>query len=317
MHQRVFGACLLLLVQYAAASLAAQETPSSSPPPGESYRVYRPDGKIHGALVLLPGFGGDPNSFDPASASTPSSLPARLTAHGILTVVTVPRSETLYETETPLRELDALLARILQQYEVPRDRVSIGGFSAGGNGAVRYAQFCAQQKCQAVPAIAAVFAVDPPLDLERLYRTSELSVQRNAPRSNIAEEDMILQTLRRALGGTPDEVPGAYRFHSAVLASAPDGGNALLLGRTPIRLYTEPDVHWWMDERNLDYHAMNAVDHAALINLLRVAGNDRAELITTTGKGYRPGGRRHPHSWSIVDEAQLERWLLTTLSPAV
>jgi hypothetical protein len=62
---------------------------------------------------------------------------------------------------------------------------------------------------------------------------------------------------------------------------------------------------------------MNAVDHAALINLLRVAGNDRAELITTTGRGYRPGGRRHPHSWSIVDEAQLERWLLTTLSPAV
>ena len=58
------------------------------------------------------------------------------------------------------------------------------------------------------------------------------------------------------------------------------------------------------------------MDHAALINLLRVAGNARAELITTTGKGYRPDGRRHPHSWSIVDELDLVRWLLLALSPA-
>jgi surfactin synthase thioesterase subunit len=317
MHQRLFGVATLLLGLLAGASLSARETPAASTPHGDSFRVYGSGGEVQGALVLLPGYGGDPDSFDPSSAFTPSSLPARLAKHGILTVVLVPASETLYETDAALHALDALLARVVQQYEVPRERVAIGGFSAGGTGAVRYAQRCAQQKCQAVPHIAAVFAVDPPLDFERLYRTSELIVQRNAPRSNIAEEGMILQTLRHAFGGTPDEARDSYRLHSAVLASAPDGGNALLLDRTPIRLYTEPDVHWWMDERNLDYHAMNVVDHAALINLLRVAGNIRAELITTTGKGYRPDGRRHPHSWSIVDEAELERWLLIALYPAI
>lgn len=71
-----------------------------------------------------------------------------------------------------------------------------------------------------------------------------------------------------------------------------------------------------MEQRNLDFFGMNSVDHAALINLLRVAGNDRAELITTTGKGFRPSGRRHPHSWSIVDEPELARWLLAALATA-
>jgi len=313
MHQRLLGVCTLLLLLLAGAPLGAQETLAVATP----YRIYLPSGEVQGALVLLPGYGGDADSFDPSSSFTPSSLPGRLAAHGILTVVAVPGSETLYETEAVLHALDTLLTQVVQRYDVPRERVAIGGFSAGGIGAVRYAQFCAQQKCQAIPRVAAVFAVDSPLDLERLYRTSEVIVQRNAPRSNIAEDSMILHTLRDALGGTPDDARASYRLHSAMLASAPDGGNALLLARTPIRLYTEPDVHWWMEERNLDYHAMNAVDHAALINLLRVAGNDRAELITTTGKGYRPNGRRHPHSWSIVDEAELERWLLIALFPAV
>lgn len=313
-HHRFRSVCVSLALFLAGTPLPAQEVPARPAAPREHYRVYAPRGEIAGALVLLPGYGGDRDSYDPASPFTPSTLPALLAEQGVLTMVAVPVRETLYESEEVLRALDALLSELVQQYGIPRERVAIGGFSAGGTGAVRYAQFCAQQKCRAVPSIAAVFAVDSPLDFERLYRTSEVIVQRDAPRSNIAEESMILTTLQQALGGTPDEAGDAYRLHSAVVASDPDGGNAQLLRHTPVRLYVEPDVHWWMEERNLDYHGMNAVDHAALINLLRVGGNHRAELITTTGRGYRPDGRRHPHSWSIVDEPDLASWLLVALS---
>ena len=34
------------------------------------------------------------------------------------------------------------------------------------------------------------------------------------------------------------------------------------------------------------------------------------ELITTSGQGHHPDGRRHPHSWSIVDNGELVEWLL-------
>ncbi|MBA3578374.1 MAG: alpha/beta hydrolase [Gemmatimonadaceae bacterium] len=316
MHYRLCGIRAALVLFFSSTPLLAQTAPAAAPSPREQYRVYAPKGEVKGALVLLPGYGGDRDSFDPASMVTPSTLPARLAKHGILTLIAVPVRETQFESEAVLRTLDSMLTSVVRQYGIPRARVAIGGFSAGGTGAVRYAQFCAQRKCRAVPQLAAVFAVDPPLDFERLYRTSEVIVKRNAPRSNIEEESRLLQTMQHAFGGPPDEAREAYRLHSAVLASAPDGGNARLLRHTPIRLYTEPDVHWWMEERNLDYHGMNSVDHAALINLLRVAGNTGAELITTSGKGLRPDGRRHPHSWSIVDEPELVRWLLVALLPA-
>lgn len=279
---------------------------------GNSYRVHEPAGRPRGLLVLLPGYGSDVNGFT-SSSYTPSTLPARMAAHDVLTIVAVPQAETLYESDPPLRLLDSIIAEVLQRYRIPGGRVVIGGFSAGGTGAVRYAQYCALGSCAAAPSVAGVFGVDPPLDFERLYRGEEVSLRRGAPRSNRAEAQMIIETLRRALGGSPDQAPDAYRRYSPLLASAPDGGNATLLARTPIRLYVEPDVQWWIENRNLDYGGMNAVDHAALINLLRVAGNPRAELVTTTGKGVRPNGPRHPHSWSIVDESELAEWIARLL----
>jgi hypothetical protein len=78
----------------------------------------------------------------------------------------------------------------------------------------------------------------------------------------------------------------------------------------PIRLYTEPDVLWWLND-GLDYWGMNAFDFAALTNELRRLGNKKITLITTTNKGYRkPDNKRHPHSWSIAEPNDLVNWLL-------
>jgi hypothetical protein len=50
-----------------------------------------------------------------------------------------------------------------------------------------------------------------------------------------------------------------------------------------------------------------------LINILRLLGNQDAELITTSGAGHRPDGSHNPHSWSIVDERDLTQWLTDRL----
>jgi hypothetical protein len=308
---------LPLLAALAAAPLAGQPTEVVRRDPADSvgnrYRIHAPAGPPRALLVLLPGYGGSVDSFEPGSGYTPSTLPARLGGEGVLTLVAVPHPETLYETDRMLARLDSMVAEVVQRYRIPRARVAVGGFSAGGTGAVRYAQHCARRRCRAVPKVAAVFAVDAPLDFERMARHAELATRRQAPRTNVAEERMVLSALRRALGGGPGQARNAYRRSSPLLATEPDGGNARLLSATALRLYTEPDVQWWMEERNLDYYGMNAVDHAAMINLLRIAGNPRAELVATTGRGRRPDGRRHPHSWSIVDEEELARWLVGML----
>lgn len=85
---------------------------------------------------------------------------------------------------------------------------------------------------------------------------------------------------------------------------------------TPIMLFSEPDIQWWLTQRGYDYSYINIIDQAAMINELQKLGNGNAVLVTTTNKGFRkPGNIRHPHSWNIADPEQLIGWLTRKKSP--
>jgi hypothetical protein len=232
-------------------------------------------------------------------------------------VVSMPPNLAGYIDDEPVVALHAIIASVVARYNVPDHRIAIGGLSSGGSGAVRYAEYCAQGKCSPRSVPVAVAAVDAPLDYERFWNSQELAVRRGFPKTPLGESRAILNAMREKLGGSPTEARETYKRFSALLVTEPDGGNAKLLRQIPIRLYSEPDFAWYIDNFNVDGYTMNILDQTAMVLQLRVLGNDRAELITTTGKGFRANGQRNPHSWSIVDEADLAAWLLRQMGVAV
>lgn len=280
------------------------EAPENSP---YQYRywLYRPSRPAQAMVVYLPHYGGTIDDWES------SILPQRLSESGIASVVGLPVPEgTGYLTESALLALHAMLASAVQQAQILPTRLVLGGFSAGGVGAIRYTQATMQGSLPEAFRPLAVFAVDPPLDLRRWYRGMELIIQRNQPSPMLNEAHAILWVLKNTLGGSPDEVPEAYHAISPVVAFAEQGGNLKYLRDIPLRLYTEPDMHFWL-ESALDLYSLNALDAVFAINELKVMGNKDAELILTSGKGFRPdlGGIRMPHAWSIVDEPDLARWI--------
>jgi hypothetical protein len=81
--------------------------------------------------------------------------------------------------------------------------------------------------------------------------------------------------------------------------------------RVPLRLYSEPDIQWWLSQRRADLTSMNVTMCSAMINELNRLGNRHATLVVTQDKGYRkPTNQRHPHAWSIADSGELVEWLL-------
>jgi hypothetical protein len=124
------------------------------------------------------------------------------------------------------------------------------------------------------------------------------------------ENNYMLKRFEKEFGGTPANVLANYHKLSPYSFSDTTQQTIKPLVNLPIRLYTEPDVLWWLND-GLDYSGMNAFDFAALTNELRRLGNKRITLITTANKGYRkPDNKRHPHSWSIAEPADLVKWLL-------
>lgn len=268
------------------------------------YRLYKPTDPPRGLVVMLPYYGSDANEFSSAS------LPGLLAKKHIATMVV---SASGYLVDDDVTTLKALIDEVIQKLNIPAGSLAIGGISAGGTGAIRYSEYCISAPCEARFRPSAIFSVDAPLDFESWWNRLTLNLRRGDPKSGLGESEAILDALRSALGGSPTQVPQAYRLRSPFLASEMNGGNAHFLKDVPIRLYTEPDIVWMIESLGLDYYTINAVDQAALVLQLRALGNTKATLITTTGKGYRPPGTRNTHSWSIVDEPELADWIAKTL----
>jgi len=306
------GASVVVL----AAALPAQGAPPAArAASGWSYEIANRVPAPRAVLVLMPGFGGAFSEFSEAgsTAAHRSVLADSLAARGIALVLAAPPAGVLFGDDTHLQQLEATIRETVGKLGADALPLAIGGFSAGGTDAVLFAERCAAGRCTMPHTVRAVFAVDAPLDWFRLWENASMVVEHRPPGANVEEAQRILVALEARLGAQPSPASSRYLESSPLAATARGGGNARSLAGVAVRAYTEPDIQWWIEQRGLDYYGMNAVDAASLIRHLKLLGNTRAELVVTTGRGYRANGLRHPHSWSIVDQVDLASWLAREL----
>lgn len=206
--------------------------------------------------------------------------------------------------------LDVIFRQVVDAHKVSRDHFVIGGFSGGGMLALTYAEKANREPGATFLKPRAVFGIDPPLDYAHLWKHCEKDVERAVSKAAVEEGKWIMDMYTQEFGGPPGQFRENYLKYSIFTYDDKDGGNAKYLVNTPVLLYTEPDVQWQMEHRQRDYYDLNCVDIAAMINFLRIKGNSNARLVTTQGKGKRPDGSRHPHSWSIMDPGDCIEWIM-------
>ncbi len=254
-----------------------------------------------GYLFLIPGFGESANEV-----MRQTDLPKQLALNGILTIIPTLQDGVLSFTIDSLSQntFSKIVKDVIDKYKLAGQRFFIGGFSIGGSCAVKYAETA---KIKPV----AIFAIDPPLDFERFYNSAKRNV-RLAKQGNLNQESVyMINLLEQQMKGTTQTALANYTKVSPYSFSDTSQAAIKNLVTTPIRIYSEPDINWWLNERGTDVTGMNVTDCSAMINELNKLGNANATLIITQNKGVRkPDNRRHPHSWSIVDNGELIKWLL-------
>ena len=227
----------------------------------------------------------------------------------IFFVTTDNPAEFLFE-ESKMKELEGYIYEAISKYNIPGDNMLYCGMSLAGTRALKLAAFSqtTQSNYKLIPKAIAI--CDAPLDMVRNYHECKKASDLNLNPVGASESEWVASYIKSNLNGTPEEALSAYINYSPFCYAAENGGNAKAFKNIYLRCYTEPDVNWWIENRGRDYYGMNAIDLAALVNQLKILGSKKAELITTTGKGSREDGTRHPHSWSIVDEKELIAWFI-------
>lgn len=242
-----------------------------------------------------------------------SDIPKTAVKNGVLVIMPTFKTGPLSFGIDSLTQadLDELITKIQNKYKLSDAKFYIGGFSIGGSCAVKYGERANTNPKLRKPD--AIFAVDPLLDFERCYNSlkREIRLTTDSLQYHNKESISLMKRMEKEIGGTPIKVLSNYYFLSPYSVSDTTQQAVKKLRTTPIRLITEPDIQWQLNERDCDYYSMNSLDCAAFINELQQMGNKNAILVTTTNKGIRkPINRRNPHSWSIADPIETVQWLL-------
>jgi pimeloyl-ACP methyl ester carboxylesterase len=270
------------------------------------YLALLPEKTPKGLLVILPGFG----TATPSEILSETKIPDVACQNGYIVVIPVLLDYKLIDKKNIFQErLESLIPDLLKKYKIQPGKFILGGHSIGGTQALFYTEKAIQETDKKIIKPSLVFGVDPPLDFKRLYNSMQRSMDIDPVQAKGGEAEMFTERMRKLYDGSPKDRPQAYARASAFSHDEKDGGNAKYLKTTPLRLYCDPDLNWYIHNRNTPVAYLNLSDLTACIVQLKILGNTKAELITCLGKGFHPDGTRHPHAFSMVDANELVQWI--------
>lgn len=262
---------------------------------------------IKSFMVLLDGFGNSPKGV-----LSQTDVPKIASKNGILTIIPLLKTGTTYwgSDNASQQSLKEIINLVVSKYQLKDKDFYIGGFGIGGTCAVKYSELAVQENYEIKPK--ATFAINPILDWERYYNGAKRVIRLSDTTKVNDEVFYMLSRIEKEMGGKPETALENYHLQSPYSFSDTTQKAIKNIIKIPIMIISEPDIQWYLKERNYDCSYNNILDQVAMINELQRLGNKNALLITTTNKGYRmPNKVRHPNSWSIADPKQIIKWLQT------
>jgi hypothetical protein len=258
--------------------------------------------KIDAVLVLLPGFGQNAESIFPETKLHNVGYLNNILTIGFAT------GTKLYADKETQDKLTIVLKDILNRYKIDETKFVIGGFSAGGTVALRYAELCKQYPNNFPINPKGVFVVDSPIDIFKFYELLEENIENKYSEVAVQEAEWVTNLIKEDHGIPKDNID-YYKEINPFSMKKKYGENEKWLKGMAVRTYHDVDIEWRLINRNQPVSTQSYLVTSELINRLILMGNQKAEFMQSYQTGYRSNGTRHPHSWSIVDEVECVKWI--------
>ncbi|WP_282126955.1 hypothetical protein [Marinifilum flexuosum] len=300
-------------VQLEGKQVLSENESVSIPLSKQGYTLHLPDSSSVATLVFFSGSALDTTAIIPEFSIIEPALKKQMA----VIFVSTGKPIDFFFTDKDISIADKILGHALNKHKLSDKPVFLGGMSLAGTMALRYCEYCFSNKSEFNIWPKAVAICDSPLDMVRMWHEQEQALLNNFHPNAVGEARWVLHFLKENLGGSPKEAMESYIEYSPFVYNDKNRTKIELFKKLAIRIYHEPDIEWWIKNRAKDYNTINSIDLAGFYNHLRQAGNMEAELITTYNKreGYEKNSS--PHTWTIVDNADLINWYLEKMKTSM
>ncbi len=271
-----------------------------------SFSAYPPPSEPKGILILIPDY-----------LQTEEELLAKTQilhlayVQGIVTVI-VPCGRKLFADQEVIKMLREVSTKSIEAFELPEDKVAIGGYGYGGTIALKYAQFCLKYEDDFPLTPAAIYAVESHVDIMQAFKSYEREIAKNVNTPRTEKLKNYRDVMVRNIGGSPSEDPFMYKAYSPFDIQSNSVNEIEMLLKTPIRLYNDLDVVWSMKNKLISAYDMAGTTASEMIYQLNSLGNKKAELIKTNLDNATKD--KNENIRTSVDEKDLLQWILNSLT---
>lgn len=298
-------ACILLVVN-ASSQTAARIVVDQQDAEKRFYIAYPPaSGKPKAAIVVLTNFSWLDNMI-------PQTRLHQVTYTNDLLTVYVPLQERLVADASVIADINLAVMDVLTRYKVDKSKVVLAGYDFATNIALRYTELANENPGSYPVQPAAVIGVTGAVSVEGIWNWAERVKRGNTRPGLQGDANFVMDYLAKNLGTLPAKA-AAYKGVSPFNEKDTAAGNERWLYKTPVRLYYDTDISFYLADRGCSLYETWLPDASALINRLNMAGNAAAAFVSAAAPGKRNNGMRYPDAWSIVDEAEAVKWVKETL----
>ncbi len=261
------------------------------------------DNEVKGVLIFL-----EDSGYDQKNKSAKTLYEQANNSRFAVLSVSTELPFDFYLTSSSITSASELIKKAFTTHNLPNTNVFFLGPSLTGHRAMQYIKAMKQRSDLFYLNITGIVICDFTLDWTRKWNQHRRDIR--IDKINLWEPRFINYMLEKHLGGSPKTNPDTYHEFSPYSFFDKENRNIKLYSEYPLRAYSKPDIEYRLNNQYRTLYENNLTDIVGFLAELRLAGNDRTDLIIFNPQDIKPQKFKQS-TWDLIDKQELMEWILS------
>lgn len=272
----------------------------------KGYTLVIPPAPVKGTIVTIE---DDHMNLQDTSASHSFYKQAVQSGYAWLHITTGNPVE-LFFNEKSLQFVESTLGKVFRENKLPQKNIFFLGVMTAGHRALKYVQYSHKIKSSLNSKISGIVLCESALDWVRQWYEGQKQVRDSLTEVGYFEGKMVTYLFDKHLKCNPvtnmqkmvDFSPYSY-FDTKMKQVQP-------YKKIIVRANTFADTEYWFSAPGKGVYDSNYPDMSGIINELKLAGNNKAELVVFQNENKTGQHTKQSSTWNMVDKKELMEWIL-------
>lgn len=203
------------------------------------------------------------------------------------------------------------IGKVMDNFRIPNKNIFFIGSGLAAHKILRYIQFSKVNNSDPSLNVKGIVLVDGILDWVRMWYSGKKGIRNNFDQGVVWQGNLLIYLLETNLAGTAENDLEKYLDFSSYSYFDVKNRYIKYFKDYSVRAYTEPATMYQVDTKRMTVFDSNHADMVGVITELKLAGNEKSELVIFYPDVNRPKPTNPNQLWGTIDKDELMQWIIS------